>query len=179
MEHKGTVELQTERLILRRITEQDVPFAFKNWCNDERVTKFLTWQPHGNIDVTQAVLREWIKEYSRSNFYQWAIVPKDLGEVIGTISVVRVNDEKEQLDMGYCIGYEWWHKGYTSEALKRVIDFLFAEVKPQKIVACHATENPNSGKVMQKAGMQYERTMIGAGHCNKGQIDVVVYSIEK
>ena len=179
MEHKGTIELQTERLILRQVTERDTLPAFKNWCNDERVTKYLTWQPHGDVGVTKAVIDEWIKGYSKNNFYQWVIVPKDIDEPIGTISVVRVNEEKEQLDMGYCIGYKWWHQGYTSEALKRIIDFLFEAVKPKKIVACHATVNPNSGKVMQKAGMQYERTMVGAGSCNIGQIDVVVYSIEK
>lgn len=56
--------------------------------------------------------------------------------------------------IGYCIGRKWWKQGITSEALKAVIDFLFDEVKTNRIEARHDPRNPNSGLVMKKCGMK-------------------------
>ena len=52
MNHKGTVKIETERLILRKAIPEDIEPMFHNWANDERVTKFMTWQPHSDISVT-------------------------------------------------------------------------------------------------------------------------------
>lgn len=177
MEHKGTVQLETERLILRRATESDVKPAFKNWVNDERVTLFLTWQPHGTESITEQVFNSWISKYQNADYYQWIIELKDLGEPIGTISGHHIDEVEQKIEIGYCIGYDFWGKGYMPEALKKVIEFLFNEVRPSKIVARHAKENPNSGKVMQKAGMKYFKTLPQGGHCNYGIVDMLCYEI--
>lgn len=179
MEHKGTVRLETERLILRRVTMTDVEPAFKNWVTDERVTRFLTWQPHESVAVTEQIFRAWIEDYSSEEHYLWAIVPKDLGEPIGTISGVRIFNEEERIDMGYCIGYDFWGKGYVAEALKRIIEFFFTEVKAKRIVALYDKNNPNSGRVMQKAGMKYFATLPQCGTNNQGTVDLVAYEILK
>ena len=46
MEHLGTLPLETQRLILRKTLESDYEPMFRNWANDERVTRFLTWAPY-------------------------------------------------------------------------------------------------------------------------------------
>lgn len=179
MEHKGTIRLETERLILRRVSLGDVEPAFKNWVNDERVTRFLTWQPHGDESVTEEVFKSWVGSYEKKDFYQWVIVPKYLGEPIGTISGIRPNDEEKIIEIGYCIGYDFWGKGYTAEALKKVLAFLMDDVGYETIYAKHASANPNSGKVMQKAGMNYKWMKEKADVVNCGAIDVVCYEIKK
>ncbi len=55
MNHQGTATIQTDRLILRQLTLDDVQAAFRNWTNDPKVTEFLAWLPHGNIEVTKSV----------------------------------------------------------------------------------------------------------------------------
>jgi len=179
VEHKGTIRLETERLILRRVSLGDVKPAFKNWVNDERVTRFLTWQPHGDESVTEEVFKSWVGSYEKKDFYQWVIVPKCLGEPIGTISGIRPNDEEKIIEIGYCIGYDFWGKGYTAEALKKVLAFLMDDVGYETIYAKHASANPNSGKVMQKAGMNYKWMKEKADVVNCGAIDVVCYEIKK
>ena len=52
MNDLGTVTLETERLILRRITKDDAKEAFNNWTNDYETTKYVFWKPHGAIDNT-------------------------------------------------------------------------------------------------------------------------------
>ena len=177
MEHKGTVRLKTDRLILRQFTEADIEPAFRNWESDDKVTEFLRWPTAKSIEQVVEVTTEWIENYKNLNFYQWAIVPKDLNEPIGTISVVGMDEMCDKLHIGYCIGSKWWHKGYTSEAFSTIIPFLFEEVKAQRIESQHDPNNPNSGKVMAKCGLKYEGTLRKADWSNKGIVDACMYGM--
>jgi 8-oxo-dGTP pyrophosphatase MutT (NUDIX family) len=106
-----------------------------------------------------------------------AIVPKDLGEPINGINIVRSNMDTGSVTIAYRIGKAWWRKGYTSEAFATVIKFLFEEVGVNRIEATHPQENPNSGKVMAKCGLKYEGTLRQAGKNNQGVFDELCYAI--
>ena len=177
MEHKGTVTIETNRLILRKFTAEDAEAAFNNWTSDSMVTEFLRWPTHSNIDITRRVLSDWILEYEKADFYQWAIVLKDINEPIGTISVVDKDERTEKVHIGYCIGSKWWRLGITSEALSAIIPFFFKEVKAGRIEAQHDPNNPNSGNVMKKCGLIYEGTLRKADWSNKGIVDACMYGI--
>ena len=175
--HKGTQTIETPRLILRRAIREDSEPMFRNWASDPEVTKFLTWPPHANIGVTQTVLESWLAEYEKADYYQWMIVLKEIGEPIGSISVVRQNDAVEEAEIGYCIGSQWWHKGVMSEALSAVIEYLFTEVGMNRIAARHDPNNPHSGGVMRKCGMVYEGTTRASDKNNQGICDAAHYAI--
>jgi len=178
MKHMGTVPLETERIILRRITIDDAPAMFQNWANDPEVTKFLTWPPHGNVEVTRSVISDWISEYAKPSFYQWVMELKATGEIIGTIGVVQQNDRIEMVHIGYCIGKQWWHNGYTSEALAEIVRFFINDVGMNRVESQHDPRNPNSGKVMEKTGMRYEGTLRQADKNNQGgYCDAAYYAI--
>lgn len=175
--HKGTQTLTTPRLVLRRFKVKDAEAAYRNWTSDTKVTKFLTWPVHDSAAVTQTVLQSWVEGYAKEDFYQWAIVPKECGEPIGSISVVSGNDRVGKAHVGYCIGSAWWNQGIMTEALKAVIDFLFDEVGMQRVEARHDPRNPHSGGVMRKCGMQYEGTQRRADRNNQGLCDACWYAI--
>jgi ribosomal-protein-alanine N-acetyltransferase len=75
------------------------------------------------------------------------------------------------------LGEKFWNHGYMSEALFKVIDFLFETTDVNRIEAEHDTKNSNSGKVMAKAGMTFEGVLREAGYNNQGIVDVAYYSI--
>lgn len=152
--HKGTKEIKTERLLLRRFRPEDAKPMFETWANDERVTRYLTWTPHGTIDVTKFIVNDWCNSYEKDNFYNWAIEFE--GKIIGSIGCVSTNDNSEWGEIGYCIGYDFWSKGIVTEATKAVINFLFEEVNLNRIIIEHATKNPASGKVITKCGLTLE-----------------------
>ena len=180
MEHKGTVRIETDRLVLRRFTPDDAEAIFNNWASDDEVTKFLTWPTHSNIDVTKYVLNLWVTDYTKEDNYQWGITLKENGdEVIGSIAAVDVNDSTGKIHIGYCISRKWWHQGITSEALNTIIRFFFNEVGMERIEAIHDTRNPNSGGVMKKCGMKHEGTLRRAFKSNQGIGDAEMYSILK
>ena len=178
MTHKGTITLETKRLILRRFTREDAEPMFRNWANDPEVVKYLTWQPHGTIDVTCNVISDWLTLYEKPDHYSWAIELKFLGEPIGSIAAVLKDDEIQMVHIGYCIGKYWWRKGYTTEALCELVRFFFEEVGVNRIESRHDPCNPNSGKVMMKAGLQYEGIHRQADKNNQdGFCDAAYYAI--
>lgn len=177
MNHRGTQRLETERLVLRRFVLEDADAMLRNWASDSEVTKYLTWPTHESIDDSWAILTDWTSHYDEDSFYQWAIVPKDLGEPIGSISVVGMNDDIDMVHIGYCIGRAWWHQGFMSEALQAVIDFFFDVVGANRIESRHDTNNPHSGMVMRHCGMTYEGTLRSSDRNNQGLCDAAWYSI--
>ena len=179
MKHCGTQRLETERLILRRFVIEDSAAMYKNWASDEDVTKYLTWPAHPSQEISKIVIKDWVNLYSNENFYQWAIVLKDKGEPVGSISVVHMNEDISMAHIGYCIGKTWWHSGITSEALKAVMDFLFEVVDVNRIEARHDPRNHNSGKVMKKCGMKYEGTLRSSDRNNQGICDACYYALLK
>ena len=175
MNHCGTQRLETDRLILRKFNLEDASAMYNNWASDEDVAKYLTWQAHQSQEVSEYVLKEWVEAYSDKSCYNWAIVLKEKGEPIGSISVVHMNEDVSMVHIGYCIGKAWWHQGITSEALKAVMDFLFDQVDVNRIESRHDPRNPNSGKVMQKCGMKYEGTLRSSDRNNCGGICEACY----
>lgn len=177
MQHKGTKLIETKRLILRPFSVDDASAAFKNWTSDDKVTQYLTWPTHENIGVTETVLRDWVEKSKNKDFYQWAIVLKEIEEPIGSISVVDIDEKVNIVHIGYCIGSKWWHKGITTEAFSAIIPFLFDEVGVNRIESMHDIENPYSGDVMKKCGLSYEGTLRQADYNNRGIVDVCMYSL--
>ncbi len=178
MTHCGTQTIETDRLILRKFTLEDSSAMYQNWASDPEVTKYLMWPTHENQEISEMVTKEWVDSYSKSDFYQWAIIVKEESDKpIGSISVVDKDEKISMVHIGYCIGREWWHRGITSEALEAVINFMFEKVGINRIESRHDPRNPNSGAVMKKCGMIYEGTHRSADWNNQGICDACYYSI--
>jgi len=91
-----------------------------------------------------------------------------------------LDEEAKSCELGYCIGKPFWHQGYTSEALKEVIKFLFEQVKFEKITARHDIRNPHSGDVMKKCGMRYIETRENIGQTKEREpLSCAYYEITK
>ena len=179
MNHCGTYTIETKRLLLREFMVEDAEAMFQNWASDKEVTKFLTWPAYTRLDTSIHMLNEWTTSYEKPDFYQWAIVPKNLNEPIGSISVVSINEKTQMAEIGYCIGRPWWNRGITSEALSAVINFMFDQVGANRVQAKHDVNNPHSGLVMKKCGMKYEGTLRSAAVNNQGVCDVSIYALLK
>lgn len=180
MTHKGTVVLETERLILRRFVPEDLEQIFCNCWSDYEVWKWTNYAPmHSVEDVIKADMFTdgWLGAYRYSKRYSWAIQLKETGEVIGRYFGMHPDDELREIELSCEIGRSWWNQGLMTEATKRVIQFFFEDVGVNRIFAWNARENPASGKMQKKAGMKWEGTLRQACKCNNGIFDKEIHAI--
>lgn len=150
----GTETLHTKRLVLRKITVDDVDAMFQNWAADPLVTQHVTWEPHADKAVTKYVIENWVKDYTRPHTYHWIVTQRDGGTPFGTISAVGKSLKNETCEIGYCYGSRWWGQGYGTEALRAVLSYLLWDVGFYLVEGKYLETNPASGRVMQKAGMK-------------------------
>ena len=180
MKHVGTQKIETHRLILRPFRAEDGPAMFRNWAGDSAVTEYVTWKTHASQQESAEIAAQWAKQTAEDpSFYQWAIELKRLGEPIGSIAAVHIDDAVESTELGWCIGKKWWGQGIMPEAGAAVIAYLFDEVGLNRVAARYDTRNAKSGEVMQKLGMVFEGVLRQAGRCNAGRCDEAYYSILK
>jgi ribosomal-protein-alanine N-acetyltransferase len=183
MRHKGTVQLETERCQLRKFDKDDMLDFYHNCLIDDLVWKWTSYETISTIeDVREKeglFTNSWFHLNEQVTRYNWAIVLKTSGEVIGRVQGMNVNEEKAELELAYEIGSAHWNQGLMTEVLKVTVTFLPDEVDLRKIYAYHAMENPASGKVMLKAGMVSDKMIPDGYTCNAGTFDAHFYSISK
>ncbi|MDR3314384.1 MAG: GNAT family N-acetyltransferase [Oscillospiraceae bacterium] len=177
MTHKGTVTLETERLILRRFALRDAADAYQNWFSDPEVAMYMRWDAHGSVVQTEAFMEHFVATYEKPNFYRWAIALKTDNRAIGAIGFHVEDDNDAVADAAYSLGKAFWNRGIASEALQAVLRFAFVAVGVNRMEAFHAVNNPASGKVMQKAGMQFEGRSRQKFKSHKGFEDCDTYAI--
>lgn len=174
MHRLGTVTLETKRLILRRFNPDDTEDMYRNWASDPEVTHFLTWPCHSSPQVSREILEQWAVQYEDGSYFSWGIERKSICQVIGSIAVVHLNTEIDSAEIGYCLSRRYWGQGLMPEALIAVMRYLFENVGMNRVSACHDVNNPNSGRVMEKAGLKYEGTLRQAAKNNQGICDIVL-----
>ena len=147
----NTPTLKTDRLILRKFAESDLIALYKIYSNEE-VNKFLPWFPLNTLE--EAVVfykKQFENKYNQGCSYNYAICLKKDNYPIGYINV----ETNDSYDFGYGLTKEFWHKGIVTEAGRAVIEQLKKDGIPY-ITATHDVNNPRSGKVMKRLGMNYQ-----------------------
>lgn len=174
----GTPIIETDRLILRKLEQTDAKYVFENWLSDNRVMDNLIKGAHKSISETITRVAEIVNQYGSKEFCYWGIQHKSSGELIGAIDLFNFDQMTENCEIGYVLGFNWWNQGYGTEALKAILDFGFRHLNIHKISAAHNTDNPASGKIMQKAGMEQEGIIRHMIRNSKNQYkDCAVYGI--
>ena len=146
----NTPSLQTERLLLRRYTANDLE-AFFRIGSDEEVNTFLPWFPFQSTKEAEEQLHnKYLKSYENSMGFRYAICLKTDNIPIGYVSLA----DNGSFDFGYGLRKEFWHKGIVTEACRAVLKRI-KEAGIPYITATHDINNPRSGEVMKKIGMSY------------------------
>ncbi|WP_343660383.1 GNAT family N-acetyltransferase [Chryseobacterium sp.] len=166
--------IETERLILSKLEEKDIPFIVEYL--QHRIYSDLT----SNIPYpyTESDARFWLRmskdAFENNTGYTFGIRNKE-GHIIGAIGLHDREDDKAEL--GYWLGIPYWNKGYVTEAAKAIVDFGFNELGFHKIFATHFLHNPASGRIMEKIGMEQEAVLIQEIKKDGEYFDLVRYSI--
>ena len=168
--------LETPRLTLRKIRMSDAADVYL-YAKDPEVARHVLWEPHRSILDSRGFIRFLMYQYRNGMPGSWGIELKETGRIIGTIGYMSYNADNATVEVGYSIAREHWGKGLMTEALAAVIDESFRTLELHRIEALHFTDNPASGRVMEKCGMQHEGHMRQRINCKGVFRDVEMWGI--
>ncbi len=145
-------KINTNRLTLRRWRENDAEALYK-YASDGRVSEMALWPRHTSVDMS----REVIKDFFQPNPFTLAMVLKETNEPIGCIGLVPAGAEHyrpfaNEREVGYWIGFPYWGKGLTSEALKSMIEFCRNNIRLDSLLITTDAANKASQRVAEKCG---------------------------
>ena len=138
--------MQTERLILDPVTENDRQDYFTNISHDKKVLETFVCryaETPEEVNLSKII----------GNPDVFAVRLRQTGRLIGLI--LFFGAEGDSCEIGYGIGSPYWGQGYTTEAVKRFLAYLFTERGFKRVRASFFTGNTASRRVMEKNGMRY------------------------
>ena len=147
--------LETERFILRKISMDDTDDMFE-YASNPYVTTFLTWSPHPDKAFTFEYIAYLQNRYKSGDFYDFAVVCKDTGKMIGTCGFTRFFFQHDGAEIGYVLNPEFHGKGIATEVVGRIIRYGFENLALERIEGKYMIENTASRRVMEKNGMIFE-----------------------
>lgn len=150
--------LETERLLLRKFTQDDVAAVFE-YGRDPDVARFVTWKPHVTPDDSRAFVQAAMAHYAAGRIGPWGVVVKDEGRLIGGAGFVAWQPEHGRAEVGYGLHRAYWDQGLATEVLREITRFAFAVMQLNRLVALCEPENVASARVMEKVGMRFEGTL--------------------
>lgn len=160
MKKLGTVQIETDRLILRKCMESDYEDSYKYCCSDPELCRLQGFGVHGSSETTRRSFKEKEERYKvDDSFYEWAIIRKEDNQFMGEIALVQYNEEYNAIQLGYHLGKEFRGKGYMQEALTSILKFAFEELGVDQVYALILNDNTSSQKVALSNNLEYSRTI--------------------
>ncbi|MDM5248281.1 GNAT family N-acetyltransferase [Lysinibacillus sp. G4S2] len=170
--------LDTERLVLRELTENDAQDVFNCFSNPD-VLRHYGQKPLTSLDQVKQIIINFSKNYDEKRGIKWGIALKGQKSIIGTIGFQEWSTEHKRADISYALFPENWGKGYAKEAVHRVISFGFQEMDLLRIGAIVFTENDASNKLLEKLGFEKEGVLRNYMHQNGVPFDTNIFSLIK
>ena len=173
---KRMPELHTERLTLTKMKVSHSADMYE-YASDPAVTKYLLWSPHDDPSYTKRYLKQIQASYKNGSFYDWALILRATGKMIGTCGYISFDTANNSTEVGYVINPAYWGNGYAAEALREVIRFGFVDLRMNRIQARFIKGNDSSLRVMEKAGMTFEGFLRESMYIKDGYKDIGYASI--
>jgi len=146
---------------MRKILPCDCPDMYDYSCRPE-TSRYLLWSPHENPRYTKKYISYIQSAYRNENFYDFALVDRQSGKMIGTCGFTSFDLQNNSAEVGYVLHPDFWGRGFAKEALLRLMAFGFAELRLHRMTARIMTQNEASKRVAEKCGMRREATLVEA-----------------
>jgi RimJ/RimL family protein N-acetyltransferase len=162
------LELETDRLLLRPLVENDWEMALETFMDPE-VMKFVA--DVGSEEALAEEMKTAIRRGAGGRIGVWCVLQRETGEKLGTAILLPLPIEEDDTDwslvqedrypdadieVGYILKRSAWGNGYATEACRRLVQFAFEETELDEIVAVTDPRNAASEKVLRKCGLRDE-----------------------
>jgi len=150
------MQIHTDRLLLRPIQKQDAAAVFDYRC-DALTNQYQSWIPE-TVDDVDDFIKNRVCPLANcpGTWHQLVIEKKDDSIILGDIGIHFVDQESQQVELGITLGKKYQGKGFATEAMSAVIDFLFTELNKHRITTSIDPQNTNSVNLVRRLGFRQE-----------------------
>ena len=177
MADTGFASLSSARLILRRLRDSDLP-TFCRYRSDPRVAQYQHWVAFPEEDglrffAEQAKLHPDMP----GTWFQMAIELAETGELIGDCGLHALPDQPRQVEIGFTLSPDHQGKGYATEAVACLLDYVFGRLDKHRALAITDARNAPAARVLERLGMRREGHFLQNGWFKGGWGDEYVYAL--
>ncbi len=168
--------LTTQRLLLRPISlaDKDEIFAYRS---DKETNQYQGWIPETVADVETFISKVAEKVNVPETWFQLVIIERTSDIIIGDIGIHFMDSENKQAEIGCTLNKAFQNKGYATEALKSVMDFLFHVLNKHRIIVSIDPENLSSIRLVERIGFRKEAHFKESLWINGKWMDDVIYAL--
>ena len=173
------ISFSTKRLILRGIRLSDAEAMFK-YRSDPQIYKFQNWEPQTIKDAEDYIKTNISKIPNVPNtWYQLGLFIKGSDELIGDIGIHFFEFDNLQVEIGYTLSLEYQGKGYATEAVANVVNYLFTTLNKHRIIASIDQKNIKSMALLERVCMRKEAHFKKSIWFKEEWVDDIIYAILK
>ena len=170
------MELTTERLIMRPITLDDKRAIFE-YRRDKEVNKYQGWIPE-TVEDAEIFIGKISKEINvPETWFQFVIIEKEYQKIIGDLGIHFLDLENQQAEIGCTLNKDFQDKGYATESVKKVIDYLFKELNKHRIITSIDPDNKSSIRLVERIGFRKEAHFVESLWLNGKWVDDIIYAL--
>jgi ribosomal-protein-alanine N-acetyltransferase len=147
--------LQGEKIYFKALSIDDVE-AIHSYASDPNVKKFIGWPLMKTLEDTRKHIEGMIQKEEAGTHQFVSIVLKENNEVIGTAIVFNFDKEANNAEIGYVLHADHWGKGYGTEVVALVSDYVFKTLKLHRLHARVVHVNTGSARILEKNGFDLE-----------------------
>lgn len=168
--------LETNRLILRPIAIDDIHELFA-YRSDKETNKYQGWIPETVEDVEVFVENNATEINLPQTWFQFVIIEKLTSTIIGDLGIHFFDRENKQVELGCTLKKDSQRKAYAMEALGRVIEYVFTDLKKHRIVASIDPQNTSSLRLLNRLGFRQEAHFVESLFIQGKWVDDVQFAL--
>ena len=166
----------TPRLQLRHIGAADVPALFGIF-GDAEVCRYWSHPPLKDLEAAAEFQRGIARHFAERTLFQWAIVEREGGAMVGTCTLASLSAEHRRAELGYALARRAWGQGYIAEVLPAIIGFAFDTLALHRIEADVDPRNARSIGALEREGFQREGCLRARYHVAGEVQDAVLFGL--
>lgn len=170
-------EIETDRLLLRRMKKEDAPEFLFLRSNDD-VMRYIGRNKMKTIEEAEGFIEKINGSIDNRESIMWTVTLKDEpATMIGTICLWNIQQDHMRSEIGYILHPQYWNRGMMKEAVLAVVDYGFSQIKLHSIEGRINPDNAVSGYVLEKTGFVKEAHFREDFYWQGKFSDTAVYSI--
>jgi RimJ/RimL family protein N-acetyltransferase len=178
MPDEGFTDLAATRVALRRFDPRDLE-AFVAYRSTARVARFQDWDAPYPHEAGERFVRQMMARHPDmpGEWFQFAVILRSTGELIGDCAARPHPGDSRQAEIGFTIALEHQGHGYATEAVRRLLGYLFGPRGKHRVTACCDARNAASARLLERLGMRQEGHLRESTWAKGEWTDDLVYAL--